>query len=171
MHKNTLLFSSMLAVIAALLVGFNLGRSFPKQDTEGTQPSPTPLTSPTPTIAYLRATACGIAFQYPNSLTPIESSDSGTIYASTSDPDATVLVLCQNEIPRIPLTPDKMEARTLRAATGSATVSATLYHDASAKDGTPIDKLIFTHPKTGLDVLIGGIGPIYQQFIASISLL
>jgi len=161
----------MLAVIAALLVGFNLGRSFPKQDTEDTQPSPTPLTSPTPTIAYLRATACGIAFQYPNSLTPIESSDSGTIYASTSDPDATVLVLCQNEIPRIPLTPDKMEARTLRAATGSATVSATLYHDASAKDGTPIDKLIFTHPKTGLDVLIGGIGPIYQQFIASISLL
>jgi len=171
MHKNTLLFSSMLAVIAALLVGFNLGRSFPKQDTEDTQPSPTPLTSPTPTIAYLRATACGIAFQYPNSLTPIESSDSGTIYASTSDPDATVLVLCQNEIPRIPLTPDKMEARTLRAATGSATVSDTLYHDASAKDGTPIDKLIFTHPKTGLDVLIGGIGPIYQQFIASISLL
>lgn len=161
----------MLAVIAALLVGFNLGRSFPKQEAANTQPSPTPFTSPTPTIGYLRATACGIAFQYPNSLTPIESSDSGTIYASTSNPDTTVLVLCQKEIPRVPLTPDKMEVRTLRAATGSATVSATLYHDGSAKDGTPIDKLIFTHPKTGLDVLIGGIGPIYQQFIASITLL
>lgn len=161
----------MLAVIAALLIGFNLGRSFPKQDAVITQPSPTPFISPTPTLAYLSATTCGIAFHYPNSLTPIESSGSGTIFASENDPEATVLVICQADIPRVPLTPDKMEVRTIRAATGSATVSATLYHDASAQDGTPIDKLIFTHPKTGLDVLIGGIGPIFQQFIASITLL
>lgn len=171
MHKNTLMVVSFLAVIAALLVGFNLGRRMQSASPVSDEAKITPITSPTPTLAYLSGNTCGITFQYPNTLTPIESTASGTILASRDKPDDSIVIICQHDIPRTPLTDDRMERMTIRAATGSATISATLYHDASAKDGSPIDKLIFTHPKTGLDVFVGGIGPIYEHLLKTLKLL
>ncbi|MFZ5534966.1 MAG: hypothetical protein ACOY3M_02305 [Patescibacteria group bacterium] len=168
MHKNTLLFSSFLAVIAALLVGFNLGRNM-----SGDKPAtvtPTPVTSPTPTVSYLSYSTCGVSFEYPDSLTPMQSSSSGVILTNTNNPETSVVVICQDEVPRVPLTPDKMEEMVVRQASGSASVSATLYHDASPKDGKPIDKFIFTHPKTGLDVFVAGFGPIFDRMITSLRL-
>ncbi len=168
MHKNTLLFVAFLAVIAALLVGFNVGRSLSL--TQVVQPSPTPFFSPTPKPTNLTGSSCGVSYEYPNTLTAMESSGSGVILTNTQNPESSIVVVCQPEIPRVPLPPDKIEAITLKSATGTATISAKLYHDASAKDGTPIDKLIFTHPKTGLDVFIAGFGPIFQQLITSLRL-
>ncbi len=167
MHRNTLLLTAILAVIAALLIGFNLGRTIPSDTKENI---PTPINSPTPTFAYLSGATCGVTFQYPNALTPLESSTSGTVFASTTDPDTSVVVICQQDIPLAPLTADKIESMTIRAASGSASVSARLYHDVSAKDGSPVDKLIFTHPNTGLDVFIGGFGPVFTQFITTLKL-
>ena len=168
MHKNTLLLTAFLAVIAALLVGFNLGRTIPQSSTKVN--APTPIGSPTPTFAYLSGAACGVTFQYPNTLTPLESSTSGTVFADITHPETSVVVICQKDIPQVPLAPDKIESMTIRAATGSASISARLYHDVSAKDGSPVDKLIFTHPKTGLDVFIGGFGPVFTQFITTLKL-
>lgn len=166
MHRNTLLLTAFLAVIAALLIGFNLGRTIPQSTTKGI--TPTPTGSPTPTFAYLSGAACGISFQYPNTLTPLESSSSGMVLADITNPDTSVVVICQKDIPEVPLPPNKIESMTIRAASGSASISARLYHDVSAKDGSPIDKLIFTHPKTGLDVFIGGFGPVFTQFITTL---
>lgn len=168
MHKNTLLLASLLAVIASLLVGFNVGRSM-SQSTQP-QPSPTPATSPTPTLAYLLGTTCGLSYQYPNTLTAMESSSSGIILANVANPEASIVMVCQQEVPRVPLAPNLMEPMVIRAATGSASASAVIYHDASAKDGSPLDKLIFTHPKSGLDVFIAGYGATYTQFINSLKL-
>jgi len=168
MHKNTLLLASLLAVIASLLVGFNVGRSM--SQTAVPQPSPTPITSPTPTLAYLLGTTCGLSYQFPNTLTAMESSTSGIILANVANPNASIVMICQQEVPRVPLAPQLMESRVISAATGSASVSATLYHDASSEDGSPLDKLIFTHPKTGLDVFIAGYGAIYNQLIDSLKL-
>ncbi len=168
MHKNTLLFASFLAVIAALLVGFNIGRNMPEE--KSTTITPTPLTSPTPTIAYLSYSTCGVSFEYPNSLTPMQSSSSGVILTNTTNPETSVVVICQDEIPRVPLSPDKMEPMVIRQASGSASTSATLYHDVSPKGDTSIDKLIFTHPSTKLDVFVAGFGPIFDRVITSLRL-
>ena len=169
MQKNTLLFVSFLAVIAALLIGFNMGKSMTAA--QPVAPTPTPITTkPTPTLAYLLGSICGVSFQYPNTLTPMESSGSGVILTNMTTPESSIVVVCQEEIPRVALTPNLVESMGIRAASGSATISATLYHDTSAKDGSKIDKLIFTHPKTGMDVFIAGYGQTYQQLIASLRL-
>jgi len=169
MHKNTLLFVSFLAVIAALLIGFNLGRATPQLSNTPTQ-SLTPIPTPRPTLGYVSASTCGITFTYPNSLTPMESSGSGIILIDSEQPDTSIVVVCQEEIPRIALTPDKIETMTIQSSTGSASVSAKLYHDVSGRDGTPLDKLIFVHPKSNLDVFVAGFGPVFQQLIASLKL-
>lgn len=162
MHRNTLLLVAFLAVIASLLIGFNVGRGLTKTP----QPTPTPL--PSPTIGYLQASACGVSFTYPNFLKGMESSTSGAILVSTTNPNDSIVIVCQEDIPRVPLPPEKIETITI---TGTASVSAKLYHDTSQKDGAPIDKLIFTHPKTKLDVFIAGFGPVFRDLIASLELL
>lgn len=168
MHKNTLLLASLLAVIASLLIGFNVGRSMSQT---ATPPSaPTPQIQPTPTLTYLSGSTCGLSYQFPNTLTPMESSASGIVLANITSPEASIVMVCQDEVPRVPLAPNLMESVTISAATGSASASAILYHDASAADGSPLDKLIFIHPKTGLDIFIAGYGATYNELIRSLRL-
>lgn len=164
MHRNTLLLVALLAVVAALLVGINVGRSINRPEVSQ---SPTPTPTPTPTLAYLSASACGVSFSYPNFLKGMESSTSGAILINTANPNDSIVIVCQKDIPRVPLPPEKIETIPL---TGTASISAKLYHDASQKDGAPIDKLIFTHPKTKLDVLLAGFGPVFRDLIASLKL-
>lgn len=171
MHKNTLLLVSLLAVISALLIGINIGRTMSQRTSDSAASVTAPASTPTPTLTYLSGSACGITFEYPNTLTAMESSTSGMILAHMTEPDASVVVICQTDIPRISLTPDKIESLSINSASGSASVSARLYHDTSAKDNTPIDKLIFTHPKTKLDVFLAGFGPIFNRIVASIKIL
>lgn len=171
MHKNTLLLVSLLAVISALLIGINIGRTISQPASDSSASVTAPVTTPTPTLTYLSGSACGISFQYPNTLTPMESSTSGMILADTAKPDASVVIICQSDIPGVSLTPEDIEQLTIMNASGSASVSARLYHDTSAKDNTPIDKVIFTHPKTKLDVFLGGFGPVFNRIVASVKIL
>ena len=168
MPKNTLLFVSLLAVIAALLVGINIGRSLPPQSIP-VVPTPTPLVTQTPTT-MVAGSACGITFQYPSTLTAMESSTSGIILANAKTPGDSIIVICQDDIPRVALTPDKIETMKILSATTAASASAKLYHDASAKDGSPIDKLVFTNPKTGQDVFVAGFGTTFNQVIGTLKL-
>lgn len=166
MHKNTLLLASLLAVIASLLVGFNAGRNMAQ--TSEPQPSPTAQMQPRPTLGYLSGSTCGLTYRFPNTLTPMESSTSGIVLANVTTPETSIVMVCQEEVPRMPLAPNLMESVTISAATGSASASAVLYHDVSAADGSPLDKLIFVHPTTGLDVFIAGYGATYNEFIRSL---
>ena len=169
MPKNTLLFVSFLAVIAALLIGINIGRSMAPQSALST-PTPTPKITATPTVAMILGSTCGITFEYPSTLTAMESSGSGMILANTTKPEESIVVVCQDEIPRVALTPDKIEPRKILSATGNASASAKLYHDTQEKDGTPVDKLIFTHPTTKQDIFIAGFGAIFNQIISTLKL-
>jgi hypothetical protein len=174
MQRNTLLLVAILAIIAALVIGIQIGRK-----TATAELTPTPTASPAPLKpdqqpaamqTYLNAN-CGISLRYPGTLQEVESTTSGTILADQQTPASSVLIICQEDIPRVPLPPDKIETIKLTSVTGDASVSAKLYHDASAKDGTPIDKLIFTNPKTKLDVFIGGFGETFNQVIKTVKLL
>lgn len=166
MHRNTLLLIAFLAIIATFLIGINVARSLNPSLTN--LPPVVPTSDPSPTQSHLQASTCGLSYRYPNLFTAKESSPSGTVLMNTSDPFDTITITCQNEIPRIPLPSEKIEGVIIRAATGTASVSAKLYHDTSQRDGTPIDKLIFTHPKTKLDIFIAGFGKSFQEFLSTL---
>ncbi len=171
MPRNTFLVVSLLAIFAALVIGVNMGKRLGN-------PAPTPLPSPTiglspsPTPAQsmmYRSVACSISFDYPVSLikqeTPASTSAIFTDPQNTSSTSGMIVFTCQKDIPKPPLPTDKIEAMKI------GSVSGTLYHDTTAHDGKPIDKLIFHHPKTGLDIFLAGLGPTFQHAIDSLKIL
>lgn len=170
MQRNTLIFTAILAVVAALVVGVNVGKSM---NSSAKTITPTTIT-PTPTVTPTRITytndLCGISFVHPSNLQRLDSTTSGTILTDPNKQEDSIIIICQKDIPRVPLAAENMETITISSASGSATLSATLYHDASAKDGTRIDKLIFYNKYKQLDVFIAGFGSIYNQAIQSIKL-
>lgn len=171
MHRNTLLFVSFLAVVAAFLVGTLVGRNLPRSTTITVAPTPAPSAEPTQAVKLLNYTdqTCKLSLEYPNTLEVLESTNSGTIFTNPNNEKDTILVVCQNDIPRVPLTPEKITSVILRTAKG-ATVSANIYHDTSTKDGTPIDKLIFRHPTSGMDIFVGGFGKVFDRLITTIKI-
>lgn len=171
MHRNTFLLVSFLAVIAALLVGINIGRGFSGAQKTATQTLPSPVLSPTPTPTSVNAytnTACGVSFDLPDqfSLPPFQAASTSAIFLNASaDPSTAIVFTCQKGIPRPALSEDKIEHLTV------GTVSATLYHDTDAKVGKPIDKLIFRHPGNGLDIFLAGRGASFNQVITTLKFL
>lgn len=156
--RNTILVISFLAIIAALLVGFNLGQRL--KDQPAPSPTPTPIANSLETYS-----SCGISFDYPQTLTKLEATSGATMFVDQKNASNSMALACQRDIPRPPLSPDKIEERMI------GTVSAILYHDASPKDGTPIDELIFTHPATGLDVFLAGFGEVFDRVLSSLKVL
>ena len=92
------------------------------------------------------------------------------MFIDSQNASNSVALACQEEIPRPPLTLENIEEVTLISTSG-ASISGSLYHDASAKDGAPVDELIFTHPTTGLDVFLAGFGATFQQILSSLKVL
>lgn len=174
MHKNTLLLVSLLAVFAALLVGFNLGKKF-------SPPSPAvfptitqqsiPAASPSASLQLYTSTACGFSLEHPRTLTKFDSASGSAVLTDPNNAGDTIVITCQKNIPRSPLPPEKIETVGVWNANRSASISAKLYHDTSAKDGKPVDVLIFRHPKTGLDVFLAGTGESFREVISTLILL
>lgn len=170
MHKNTFIFLIILAVFAALVVGVNIGRttSSTNNQTESGRLAPniaaSPAASPTPGKLEFTSEACDFSLSYPDTLTSIDSPGNTLVLVNKADNKDTVVATCQKDIPRPPLPQSKTETIKI------GSTSATLYHDASAKDGTPIDELIFRHPKTRLDVYLAGYGPNFDLIIRSLTI-
>jgi hypothetical protein len=169
MYRNTLLLVSVLAVCAALLIGVNIGKRMSKQ-----APSPTPNATPTPTPGPVAQTYmdtyCGFSLTYPASYTVLENASGSAILNNTADKTKSITLTCQKAIPRPALTADKIETLTIPTAMG-ASISATLYHDSSAKDGTPIDVVIFKHPTNGMDAFVAGYGTAFNDAIKTLRIL
>lgn len=169
MHRNTYLVVSGLAVIAALVVGVNMGRKF-------ALPVPALPTSPTvtPSLAQSKAVAattkpyrnaiCKVAFDYPGTLTVLENA-SGSAAFSGSGGDDGILLTCQKDIPRPAMTQENTEDIRI------GSVSAKLYHTQEASDGAAIDSLIFRHPATRLDVFLAGTGEAFRKLITTLTIL
>lgn len=169
MHRNTFLFVSILAVIAALLIGVNIGKKI------NPQPEPTPTTSnlqpttnnlqPSPSILTFTDVFCQIALTYPSDLTLTElASGSATIVNADNDKEG-VAIACQKDIPKPAIPAEDIESIII------AGVSGILYHTTTAKDATPVDIAIFQHPATGLDIFFSGTGSIFQQILSSLVIL
>ena len=175
MHRNTYLLVSLLAVFAALLIGVNVGHGFAEKQTESVKITPKPLPTvpiiPTITLNTYTNTICGFSLQYPNTLTKLETATGSALLVDTTTKAQSLAIACQKEIPRPPIPAEKIETKMLTNTLKTASISAKLYHDASQKDGTPIDSLIFRIPGTGLDVFIAGYGETYNQILTTLILL
>ncbi len=175
MHRNTYLLVIVLAVFAALVVGVNLGKRIGQTTEEptaaSTTASPTPTSSANSGNGIMESAECGFTLRYPPSLTLLEAATGSALLMDQNEASASVAIACQEEIPRPPLVADRIETRTIRSATGTASASARLYHNASAKDGELIDELIFTQPRTGKDIYIAGYGETFNAIIETVRLL
>lgn len=166
MHRNTYLLVLFLAVLAALVIGVNFGRRFTRAPTSPpASPTPTPTLAATPETSRLTNTYCGLSLDYPRNFTKLETASGSAVLINPQNPAESVVLICQKDIPRPPLPPEKIETVTF------GTTSAKLYHDVSAKDGKPTDSLIFRHPKNSLDIFIGGYGAVFNEVIRSLKIL
>jgi len=168
MPKNTFILVVFLAIIASLLIGFNVGKKFsptanqalpdsPPLPTETVSPSPSPVVMTPYTNKY-----CKISLSYPETMTVTEPATGSAKFVSDKE---TVIFVCQKDIPGIAVEEKNKESIKIGSASGM------LYHTATPKDGTPIDVLMFTHPGTGMDVLISGVGSAFNTIIHSLTLL
>lgn len=169
MHRNTYILISILAVVAALVIGVNIGKKFSKTpEVVPVSVTPTPTQTPIKLETYSDP-YCGISFSYPSTLSVLDSASGSALLTNAKDTSESVAVACQDEIPRPPLVAEKIESLIL--PDGEATIAAKLYHDASPKDGSPIDALIFRHPKKKMDVFIAGFGETFNELIKTVQLL
>lgn len=165
MHKNTFFLVIVLSVIAALLVGFNIGRKMnPNQLTQEELPQ-TIVVTPTaiPEPSRFTSTICGITVTLPTGTTGQALATNSARFVSSDG--SQVIFGCDKDVPRIPVPTGSMEKIKV------ASISATLYHSQSAKDGTLQDALIFTHPDNGMDIVLSGYGATFSAIIHSIELV
>lgn len=174
MHKNTYLFVTFLSIFAALVVGVNIGKKLLPQTQQSLTSTVAPLNpnvTPTPILLLYTNTMCGFTLKYPATLTLVDSeTGNSAILNNAEDEKQSMAIACQKEIPRPPIVASQIETLKIFDTNGTSTISAKLYHDASAKDGTPTDALIFTNPKNRLDIFIAGYGDIYNEVIKSVTL-
>jgi len=201
MHRNTYLLILCLAIFAALIVGLNIGKKMqtPQKETQVISPSPAQSITPTPIFTedmvqgtqssvirtgtesaktktattsatgkkslLFTSSACGLSLTYPDTWKTEDSSTStnGVIFTETTNPKNIIVMTCQKGITKPSLPPEQIETMKI------GTITGTLYHDQSSNE--QVDGLIFTHPKTALDVFIGGYGATFNAVIKSIKIL
>lgn len=179
MAKGTILFLFFLTIVATLLIGINIGKKFNNQSLV---PSPSPTTpllqpttynlSPSPQVASNSATtlngitkftnrSCGYEVSYPENWKRLDYDAKSVALENPATTSGKLAIVCAPEIPRVPLQLDKIEVIKLSTST------ATLYHDASPNDGTPIDKIIAKIPGKNMDIFIGGLGSTLKTILNS----
>ncbi|HUD19920.1 MAG TPA: hypothetical protein VMR81_05765 [Patescibacteria group bacterium] len=171
MHRNTYFVVTFLAVFAALVVGVNIGKKFTGQNAPPIQPSPTasPTLASIPLSTYTNS-ECGATLEFPSTLTKLEDGSGSAVLVNQTDTKQSILITCQDSIPRPPLDSNKIVQAFVPYSTGTGSVAATLYHDSSAKDGTPVDDFIVRIPKTTLDFYLSGFGTAFDDVVKSIRL-
>lgn len=155
MHRNTYLLVSALAVLAALVVGVNVGRqlsSSPAPEIATTTPTATPLSS---AAKPYRNTYCKVAFDYPGTLTVLENASGSAAFTGPNTDDG-ILLTCQKDIPRPAITEENIEDIQI------GSVAAKLYNKQT---------LIFRHPGTKLDVFLSGTGEVFQTLLTTLTIL
>jgi hypothetical protein len=172
MHRTYLLIT-FLAAFAALLVGVHLGKRLSPSSLQTATTTPTPTASPESTTSATQLytnTMCGFTLQVPTTLSFMEGASGSAFLINANNQNESIAIACQSDIPRPPLTLDKIETVILYNEAKTASAAAKLYHDASAKDGTPLDQFIFYHPTKDMDVFIAGFGKTFDTVIATLKL-
>lgn len=155
MHRNTYLLVSLLAVIAALIIGVNIGRQAKTPETIQPQLSPTPTIIAPLTVKPYSNAFCKVAFDYPANFTYLESASGSAAFTNPKGDDG-ILLTCQKDIPRPAITEKNIEDIQI------GSVAAKLYNKQS---------LIFRHPTTHLDVFLAGTGEVFKKLLRTLTIL
>lgn len=155
MHKNTYLLVSILAVVAALVIGVNIGRQVKTPQTTQLPSTPTPTTVAASITKSYSNSFCKVAFDYPASFTFLESASGSAAFTNPKGGDGIILT-CQKDIPRPAETKETVEDVRI------GSVAATLYNNQS---------LIFRHPGTKLDVFLAGTGEVFINLLKTLTIL
>jgi hypothetical protein len=131
-----------------------------------TNPSTSLRTSLQPTtkagLSTFTDKTCGFSFSYPGGyLSSNTTNGQSTILTNPNNANESIVTACEAEIPKPPLTPDKLEEITIDG------LPTFLYHDSSSKDGTPRDEIIVKHPTNGKEIIVAGYGQAFNATIAS----
>lgn len=180
MPKSTLAFLIFLSLLAALLLGINIGKKMGNTQNIALNPAPTlPVlptlfASPSPIViqtspivlqtglSVYSDKTCGFSIAYKGNYLEQNSKNSrSTVITDPENPGQDLVSACLEEIPKPPLVPEKIEDIIVDG------VLAKLYHDASSKDGSPRDELIVKHPANNLEIIIAGFGPPLNLALAS----
>lgn len=190
MPKNTLFFIIFLIVVASLLFGINIGKNLgvkqylnqnlPTPTQIIRQPSPTQTLTPTPTQTVISGDkisvganqsvytdqACGFTLTFASTFLNQQTvNGTSTIITDPDDPASAIVAICQEEIPKPPLLPERIKDITIDG------VAAKLYHDVSAKDGSPRDEIIVRHPAKNWDIIVAGYGTTFEEAVSSFKFL
>ncbi len=163
MHKNTFLLVLILAIIASLLVGVNIGRKFQAKPDQPLADSPIISPAQPAQSTIFTSTNCGITLSLPQGTQAEGVSSRSARFVSA---DQTVIQFaCEREIPRFPVPSEQIETIQI------ASISGKLYHTKSAKEGTTLDALIFRNPNTAMDIYLAGLGSTFSAIIRTIEVL
>lgn len=160
MHRNTKILLIFLGLIVALIAGVKV-----KLWLTGGPAAiilPTPVPTPVAFVPYINKD-CGISFSYPEDFTKEEATNAARLTSTLSK--ETIDIACGKTLPKPPLPKEKIEAVTV------ASISATIFHDASAKDGSPRDVVVVTHPQKQLEIALFGHGDVFRKVLESLKLL
>ena len=174
MYRNTYLLVIVLAIIATLVVGINIGKrstitAVPDNTSQLTALS-LPPQAPESTTNLYTDTICGFSVEYPKAYKVMEDASGSAVLNNAANSDKPIALTCESTIPNPRLTPDKIEPFTVTSPTG-ATIAAKLYHNTSDKDGTKLDAVIFRNSGKNMDVFIAGYGDVFNALIKTIKLL
>lgn len=149
----------ILVLVAGVALGFGGRRLLTPTQLPLISPPPLTRASPAPLAgSTYQNEPCQFTVDYPGGWTLSPDATGTTI---TSQAGEEVNIACQSDIPRPPLTPDKIEAIVVDG------VNAELYHDVSARDGSPVDKVIGDIPGSDLDFYLAGYGEAFDNLVSS----
>ncbi|KKR33375.1 MAG: hypothetical protein UT63_C0018G0015 [Candidatus Gottesmanbacteria bacterium GW2011_GWC2_39_8] len=188
--RNTLLLIISLVAFGSFLIGVNVGKKVAFEEIKLSDITPTltavnitnsppisPITPISPTnnetmkpsnngfSTYTNQT-CGFSFTYHGSYIKEESNNNATVINLDPDnPDDKISATCQKDIPRPPLSDNKIENIEIDG------IAAKLYHDAYMKDGSPRDEVIVKLPNREEDLFIAGYGKTFNQILTTLKFI
>lgn len=162
MHRNTYLLIVFLAIFATIVAIVNTTGIIRNRIAITPTPTPSLVPNVTPRTDVFLNEVCKISLLFPSTyeLTKDASGNASLINPQTKD---TIIMACQDEIPRPPLAKEFIENTNILSSNTLASISGQLFHDKSAEDGTPIDALIFHNPLLRKDIFIAGFGDIFNE--------
>ncbi len=184
MAKGTIFFLFFLAIIAVLLFGINIGKKLEKSQVS-VMPSPTNYQLQTtnypttfPTLSFIPNASnsavlingkyvysnlnCGYEITYPQNWLRLDYDGRSIGLSNTSSsPSSNLAIICAPNIPKPALSADRINEYKI------GTISAKLYHDASPKDGSPLDEIIAKIPDKNMEIFIAGFGPTLTEILSS----
>lgn len=164
--------STSLSASKEQITNLPISSPYPSYSPSATLQPTTDIRQPTPRIRSGQATSsgsstytdssCGFSFSYPGGyLSSNTVNGKSVILTDPDDESQQIIGACEDEIPKPPLSPEKVESIIVDG------VTTNLYHDADSQSGKPRDEIIVRHPTNGKEIIIAGFGDTYNAALAS----